>query len=429
MEKPTTTSIPPGAWQPAFTLVQRGIKRPLARFMRIEAASGVVLLLASVVALVWANSSFADVYEGLLHFQLGVNAGDLKFERSVHFWINDGLMTIFFFVAGLEIRREIHEGELSEWRRASLPLAAALGGMLVPAAIFAAFNATRAAHAGWGIPMATDIAFAIGVLALLGKRVPPALRVLLLALAVIDDIGGILVIAFFYSSDFSALGLAVAALGIFVIWLLQKLGERSPVTYILPALVVWGGMYSSGIHPTIAGVVVGLMTPATPSEGESSSPLEFLLHALHRQVAFGIMPLFALANAGVALGGANFEGDHLYAALGVGLGLVVGKPVGIVAATWIAVKLGASTLPRGVHWLGILVVGLVAGIGFTVALFIGELAFVGSDYLGVVKLSILVASVLSGVVGLAVGRVLLSEPAPEDGVAATVDEAERSTDA
>lgn len=428
MDKPKTTSIPPGAWQPAFTLVQKGIKQPLARFMQIEAASGVVLLLAAVVALVWANSPFADVYEGLLHFPLGVHAGHLEFERPVHFWINDGLMTIFFFVAGLEIRREIHEGELSEWKRASLPLAAALGGMVVPAAIFAAFNATRAAHAGWGIPMATDIAFAIGVLALLGKRVPPALRVLLLALAVIDDIGGILVIAFFYSSDFSAAGLGIAALGIFVIWLLQKFGERSPVTYVLPALVVWGGMYASGIHPTIAGVIVGLMTPATPAEGEASSPLEFLLHALHRQVAFGIMPLFALANAGVGLGGATFEGDHLFAALGVGLGLVIGKPVGIVLATWVAVKLGLSRLPRGVHWRGVSVVGMVAGIGFTVALFIGELAFVGSDYLGVVKLAILVASVVSGVVGLVFGRALLTEAAPEDGMAETVDEAERSTD-
>ena len=285
-------------------------------------------------------------------------------------------MTIFFFVVGLEIRREIHAGELSEVRRAALPLAAALGGMLVPALIFLALNVGRPSAVGWAVPMATDIAFAVGALALLGKRVAPALRILLLALAVIDDVGAILVIALFYSTELAALGFAVLGLGILAIFVMQILGVRSPLAYVGPAIVIWAGAYFGGIHPTLAGVIVGFMTPVRAWYGaeefldqteagvrslrsngvpddrallphldtlqvanrEAVSPVERLQHLLHGWVAFGIMPLFAFANAGVPLGQISLEGDALWVFLGVALGLTVGKPIGILAVSWLAAR-------------------------------------------------------------------------------------------
>lgn len=247
---------PPGSWAPARKLARKALA-PVEHFLSVEAASGVVLLIVALVALAWANSPWRDRYVSLWHTPLGLRLGPWSFERDLHFWINDGLMTVFFFVVGLEIRREIHHGELSELRRATLPLAAALGGMMTPALVFFAFNHGRPSVEGWGVPMATDIAFAVGVLALLGKRVAPALRVLLLALAVIDDVGAILVIALFYASGFSALGVVVAATGVVAIVAMQKVGVRSPWAYVVPAVVIWGGAYAAGVHPTLAGVVVG----------------------------------------------------------------------------------------------------------------------------------------------------------------------------
>jgi Na+:H+ antiporter, NhaA family len=251
---------PPGAWAPARRLVRRA-RAPVERFLAIEASSGILLLGVACVALLWANSPWAGAYEHLWHTRLGVSFGSWVFERDLHFWINDALMTVFFFVVGLEIRREIHHGELSELRRAALPLVAALGGMIAPAIIYTAFNFGLPAQVGWGVPMATDIAFAVGALALLGKRVPPALRILLLALAVIDDVGAILVIAVFYSSNIQLIGFVVlaVALGLLLVW--QLLGVRSPWAYVIPGAAVWAGMYVAGIHPTLAGVVLGLLTP------------------------------------------------------------------------------------------------------------------------------------------------------------------------
>jgi Na+:H+ antiporter, NhaA family len=425
---------PPGAWGPARRLVRR-VRAPVERFLAIEASSGILLLGVACVALAWANSPWADVYEHVWHTRFGLSFGRWAFERDLHFWINDALMTVFFFVAGLEIRREMHQGELSQLRRAALPLVAALGGMVAPAVIYAALNQGHPSQVGWGIPMATDIAFAVGALALLGKRVPPALRILLLALAVIDDVGAILVIAVFYSSDVQLAGFGLALFGLLLLALWRSLGVRSAWAYVLPGAVVWAGMYVGGIHPTLAGVVLGLLTPVRPWR-EVVSPVDSLQHALHRWVAFGIMPLFALANAGVPLGHAELDTAGLRVFWGVSLGLVLGKPVGIVALSWLTTRLGLTALPTGIGYRQLSVVGIVAGIGFTMALFVAQLAFPpgaeasGVDASGALletsKLAIIAGSAVAAVLSVVAGRFLLSaRPAP--GQARSEAEAEAST--
>jgi NhaA family Na+:H+ antiporter len=446
---------------------RKGVQRilaPVERFLAIEAASGIVLMIVAFAALLWANSPWRSLYVALWHFPIGITFGTFAFERDLHFWINDGLMTVFFFVVGLEIRREMHVGELSEVRRAALPLAAALGGMVAPALIFLSMNAGRPSVTGWAVPMATDIAFAVGALALLGKRVPPALRILLLALAVIDDVGAIIVIAVFYSTGLVAVGFLVLGLGIASTLVLQMLGVRLPFAYVGPALLVWAGAYFGGIHPTLAGVIVGFMTPVkawygaetfldqtearvrqlrskgVPDEREllphldtlqvvnreAVSPVERLQHLLHGWVAFGIMPVFAFANAGVPLGEISFSGDALWVFLGITIGLTIGKPIGIFAASWLAERVGVATLPGGVRWREISVVGMVGGIGFTMALFIAQLAFPPGLLLETAKLAILCGSVLAGVLSLLVGyRILKTENST--GAARTEAEAEAST--
>jgi NhaA family Na+:H+ antiporter len=432
---------PPGSWWPARRLARRALA-PVEKFLAVEAASGVLLLVAAAVALIWANSPWRESYGALWHTPIGGRVAHFAFERPLHFWINDGLMTIFFFVVGLEIRREIHHGELSDLRRAALPLAAALGGMLVPAVLFAAINRGQASSQGWGIPMATDIAFAVGVLTLLGDRVPSSLRILLLALAVIDDVGAILVIAVFYSTGVSASGFVVLGAGIFVILLMQMLGVRRPWAYVPAGVVAWAGAYAAGIHPTLAGVVVGLLTPVRAWLGpqafleradesvaavrdndilderellplldslnrarqEAVSPVERLQHGLHGWVAFGIMPLFALANAGVSLEGAAFTGDAVLAFSGVTIGLLFGKPLGVFAASWLAVRFGIAALPRGVSWRELLLVGVVAGIGFTMSIFIAQLAFGSGPRLEAAKLGVLLASAMAAAIAYGFGR-------------------------
>ncbi|HVK72117.1 MAG TPA: Na+/H+ antiporter NhaA [Kofleriaceae bacterium] len=403
---------------------------PIQRFLQVEAASGLVLIAATVIALVWANSPWSSSYHHLWHTELSVSLDSWSFARPLHFWVNDGLMTIFFFVVGLEIRREMHEGELSDLRRAALPLVAAVGGMLAPAAIYAAFNVGRAGSAGWGVPMATDIAFAVGVLTLLGRRVAPALRVLLLALAVIDDIGAILVIAVFYSAGIDADGLLVVAAGLTGIALLKAIGVRIPTVYVLPGLVLWAGMYQTGIHPTLAGVVLGLMTPVRAwsravDDFEPESPAAHLQHVLHRWVAFVIMPLFALANAGVQFGGASLAGDGWLVFVGIVLGLGAGKPIGIFLACRASIFARVAVRPRDVSVAGLGVVGLVAGIGFTMSLFIAQLAFPPGPLLETAKLAILIGSFLAALVGLTVGAVVLR---PTTTKPASEHEAERSTE-
>ncbi len=460
-------SAPPGAWAPLLRL-RRLAGRPLERFLHIEAASGILLLLAAALALLWANSPWSAGYHHLWETPLGVRLGSFAFERSLEWVVNDGLMVIFFFVVGLEIRREIYAGELSEWRRAVLPAAAALGGMLAPAALYLAFAGGPTTRSGWGVPMATDIAFAVGILTLLGKRVPAALRVLLLALAVIDDLGAIVVIAVFYSGGLAWGGLGVAFAATGAIFVMQRFGVRSKLAYVLPGMVLWGGTYAAGIHPTIAGVILGLLTPVRTwlgpegfvagvreqldtlalrdsarltveelSEGlqrvgelrrEALSPAESLITTLHPWVAFGIMPLFALANAGVEISGAGLTGSSLSVAGAVTVGLVLGKPLGVLLAVWLTLRLGLGRLPLGITARHLVVLGVVAGVGFTMALFIAQLAFEQPDLLDAAKLGVLAASGVAAVLALVLGRLLLRVRVVA-GSALSADEAERSTEA
>jgi len=459
-------SAPPEAWEP-LVRVARLAGRPLERFLRIQAASGILLLLAAAVALAWANSPWAESYVHFWHTPLGLRVGGFSFERTLEWYVNDGLMVIFFFVVGLEIRREVHHGELSELRRAALPAAAALGGMIAPALIYFAVAGAPTTRSGWGVPMATDIAFAVGILALLGKRVPAALRVLLLAVAVIDDLGAIIVIAIFYSSGIAVSGFLVAALGFGGIFAMQRLGVRTKLAYVVPALVAWAGIYAAGVHPTLAGVIVGVITPVrawlgpdgfilrvreelkhlaqgTPSSlgshelaatlqhvdvarREAMSPAESLIESLHPWVAFAIMPIFALANAGVVVTTGSLDAASWHVVAGIALGLVVGKPLGVVVGAWITLRLRLGTLPRGMSLRHLVVVGVVAGVGFTMALFIAQLAFTDARLLAAAKLGVLVASAAAAALGLVLGRMLLPPIASAD-YAESADEAESSTE-
>lgn len=461
-------TAPPEAWLPARRLAQ-AVTRPVERFLHVEAAGGIILLAAAAIALSWANSPWGDSYEHLWHTPISLGIGSWVVEHSLHFWINELLMTVFFLVVGLEIKRELVEGALSNIRRATLPIAAAIGGMLVPAIIYFALNPAAAAARGWGVPMATDIAFAVGVLTLLGNRIPAALRVLLLAIAIIDDIGAILVIALFYSTGFAVQGMALALAGLGLLFLLRQIGVRPGLAFALPILVIWVGLLRTGIHPTIAGVVVGLTAPVRSwfgKEGfvrvarnavddfeermqrgardhelfepltrlaiarrEALSPALRVENELHPVVAYVVMPLFALANAGVNLQGLEF-GEPAFATIiaGVFLGLVVGKPLGIMLASWLVVRAGLAVLPDGVTWRGLLVVGLVAGIGFTMAIFIAQLAFTEESLLGIAKLGVLVASALAGACGLVLGRISLPRAQPEAVARMTPSQVEASSE-
>lgn len=457
---------PPEAWEPLLRLA-RLARRPLERFLHIQAASGIVLLIAAGIALIWANSPWAATYRALWHTPLGIRLGTFYFERSLEWFVNDALMVVFFFVVGLEIRRELHHGELSQWRRAVLPASAALGGMLAPALLYGLIAGQPPTRSGWGVPMATDIAFAVGVLTLLGPRVPAALRVLLLALAVIDDLGAIVVIALFYSSGLSLLGLAIFGAGMAGIFTMQRLGIRQKLLYIAPAILAWAGIYASGVHPTIAGVLIGLVTPVRAWLGpdgfiqglkdqlallaqkspqnlssdefsatlrqvsivrrEALSPAESLIETLHPWVAFAIMPLFALANAGVHIDGLTFDANATRVVLGASFGLVLGKPLGILVLSAFFLRLGIATLPRGLSTRHLLVLGVVAGIGFTMALFVAQLAFADAHLLAAAKLGVLAGSVVAGAISWLLGRCLLK--ATQDALAAqTADEAEGSTE-
>jgi NhaA family Na+:H+ antiporter len=376
----------------------------LSRFLHIEAVSGVVLLLAAAIALIWANSPAAASYHALWHAPLTFGIGPYVSVQSLHFWINDALMAVFFLVVGMEIRREIHEGALASLPLAALPLAAALGGVLVPALIYVALNTDPTTLRGWAVPTATDIAFAVGVLALLGRSIPGNVRVLLLALAIIDDIVAVLIIAVFYSGGLDFSGLLVAGLGIFMVLGLQRIGIGSAWAYVVPGAVLWLGLLQTGAHPTLAGVVLGLMTPVLPVRLRGEAPVTRVQRALHPWVAYAVMPLFALANAGVTLDGVDLaSGSAQAVTLGVVLALVLGKPLGVLGASWLAVRLGLCRLPDGVTWSGVGLVGLLAGIGFTMSIFIATLAFDDAQLLGAAKLGVLLASLLAAVLGLSWG--------------------------
>ena len=374
----------------------------LLQFFSIEVTSGLLLLGAAAVALVWANSAWASHYFVLWAWvpieTLRVHGAPV----TLGWWINDALMTLFFLLVGLEIRRELHHGALASVRLASLPLMAALGGVLLPAAIYLSFNHEPVTRVGWAVPTATDIAFALGVLALLGRRVPNALRVLLLAIAIIDDIIAVLIIAFFYAQGIALQGLLLVLAGVALVLILQRRVQRTIAAFVLPALLIWYGMLIAHIHPAIAGVVLGLLTPVHNASGRPVARLEA---ALHPWVAYGVMPLFALANAGVEL--STPAGTTAGLSIGVLGGLLLGKPLGIVLAARLAVSAHLCALPAEVTWRGIAVIGVLAGIGFTMAIFIANLAFHDAALLAQAKLAVMGASLLAAIAGLLLGVLLL----------------------
>lgn len=428
-------------WATSERFVPKTFIRPFVRFSQIEASSGIILLIAAIAAMVWANSAWSDSYFEILNQHLTIEFGGFHFDESVLELINDGLMAVFFFVVGLEIKRELVLGDLRDPKAAALPVMAALGGMVVPALVFLAFNAGTAAQHGWGIPMATDIAFAVGIVALLGSRVPPGAKLFLLAVAIADDIGAIAVIAIFYTSDLDAAYLAAAVAGLLVVWIASKVHVRAMWFYVPAAFIIWYFTLESGIHATIAGVALGFLTPAYPYykpgefdersraildqydpddvtdlhtqehadhealllsdiANESVSPLNRMEHKLVVWSGFVIVPLFALANAGV-----DFRGVNIWAALtsnialGVAGGLVIGKIVGITAAAFGAVRFGLGRLPPGTSWNHVIGLAAIAGIGFTVALFVAGLAFEDPAMTNLAKVGIFSGSLVAGVIG------------------------------
>lgn len=384
----------------------------LRNFVKTEAAGGVVLMIAAAAALIWANSAAAPYYSAILSAPVGVRLGAVGLEKDLILWINDGLMAIFFLLVGLEIKREALVGELSSRSRAALPAVAAVGGMAFPALIYVLFNwgAEGEAMRGWAIPAATDIAFAVGVLALLGDRAPASLRIFLLALAIIDDLGAIVIIALFYTASLNLTALALAAAALAVLIVFNRMGVRRIAPYMLVGAVLWLCVLKSGIHATLAGVAVAFTIPLTPSEDEHS-PLEELEHALHPWVAFAIMPIFALANAGVSLAGLSFSSLLEPIPLGIALGLFLGKQLGVFGLSWAAIKAGWCVRPQGASWGQIYGVAIVTGIGFTMSLFIGNLAFETEEHATAVRLGVLGGSLLSAVVGYAVLALLGRRPA------------------
>jgi Na+:H+ antiporter, NhaA family len=382
----------------------RAIRRTVqagAAFLEGEAASGILLMAAAALAVVWANVAPAT-YEALRQTPLTVGLAPLALSKPALLWINDGLMAIFFFLVGLEIKREIIRGELASIRKALLPIAAAAGGMVAPAAIYAVLNAGGAGSRGWGIPMATDIAFALGALALLGPRVAPSLRIFLTAVAIADDLGAVAVIAMFYTSALSWPALALAAILLLALSVMARVDIHHPLPYLLLGVVVWVAVLKSGVHATVAGVLVAFTIPASRARASSGEPLlDRLEHPLEPWVAFGIMPVFALVNAGVRVS-ADLAGSLLDPiALGVILGLFVGKQVGIVVSCWALIRSGLGSMPSRATWAQLYGVALLCGIGFTMSLFIATLAFEHADTLTPAKIGVLTGSLLSGIAGYA----------------------------
>ncbi len=440
----------------------QNVVRPIQSFAHTEASSGIALLAAALVAIVWVNSPWDSAYFDLWHHHVAIDLGFFRVDEPLEFWVNDGLMCIFFFVVGMEIKRELAIGELSSVRRAALPAAAALGGMIVPALIFTGFNAGGEGARGWGIPMATDIAFAVGVLALLGRRVPFGVKIFLLALAIVDDLGAIVVIAVFYTEELAIGPLALGVGTIGLILAANRLGIRAFYFYIALGVILWAAVLKSGVHPTVAGVFLGLLTPALPFNPvtrfadtadrlvvrfrhaiatedtdaqqhtlanietlarECESPIDRLQRALHLWASFVIVPVFALANSGVVLS-SSIVSDAASSPItqGVAVGLVAGKFLGVFSFTWIIVRLGLCDLPSGASWRHMAGTAMLAGIGFTVSIFITGLAYTDGAHVDSAKIGILAGSLLAGAIGFGflrfsgegarIARPALEAPAP-----------------
>ena len=373
-------------------------RKALTDFISMETAGGLVLLVAAAAAIITANSALAGSYSTWLTMPVSLSIGTFTIDKNILLWINDGLMALFFFLIGLEVKREIFGGQLSTWRQASLPIYAAIGGMAVPAIVFVVINSGSPENIrGWAIPAATDIAFALGLLALLGKRVPTALKGLLLAIAIIDDIGAILVIALFYTASLSMTYLGLALIPLFGMFVLNRMGVGRITPYGLLAILLWVFVLKSGVHATLAGVVAALTIPVSTA---GAKPLERLEHSLHPWVAFGILPIFAFANAGVPLDGISFSDILAPLPLGIVAGLFLGKQLGIFGFAWVAIRSKVASLPRGTSWLQIYGLSCFAGIGFTMSLFIGGLAFTSPLQLDAVKMGVLVGSIASALFGL-----------------------------
>jgi NhaA family Na+:H+ antiporter len=418
------------------------IMKPFQEFIQTEASGGILLLICTLFALIWANSSFSEAYFHIWHTKISIFISGTGLEYSLHHWINDGLMAIFFFVVGLEIKRELLVGELSSFKKASLPVAAALGGMLFPAGIYLLFNAGGKGSSGWGIPMATDIAFVIGIMAILGSKIPTALKVFVTALAIADDIGAILVIALFYTSEISFISLAVAGGFMLILILANRLGIRNLLVYSILGIGLWLAFLKSGVHATVAGVLLAFTIPSSSKintkkyveknnellrkfddadqidadiltneeqqtfihEIENNSrkllpPLQIFEHSLAPWVSFIIMPLFALANAGVSLGEGLVKSLSDSINIGIVAGLFIGKQAGIFLFTWLSIKLGISSKPYGIKYKTLYGGGVLAGIGFTMSLFITNLAFTDNELIETAKVGILLASLISATAG------------------------------
>ena len=382
----------------------------LHRFFQNEASGGIILILAAACAMLLANLGVTrDLYHAFLETPVELRVGVLEINKNMLLWINDALMAVFFLLVGLEVKRELVQGSLASRQRAAFPVIAAIGGMVVPALIYLAFNyQDPVARHGWAIPAATDIAFALGVLALLGNRVPMALKIFLMALAIIDDLGAIVIIALFYTSELSVLSLGVAAAAIAVLAILNICNVRRVGIYVLVGVILWTAVLKSGVHATLAGVIIGFFVPLKPQEGKS--PAKQLEHVLHPWVAFMILPLFAFANAGVSLEGVTLDGLTSMLPLGIIAGLFIGKPLGISLFCWRALKFKLASLPHGTTWRQIMAVGVLCGIGFTMSIFISTLAFGphAPELIVWAKLGILTGSLLAAGIGYTLLKMKLS---------------------
>ena len=366
-------------------------------FFSSKSAGGILLLVCVIISLLIANSSFGSTYASFLDTELGQNFGGITLKYPILHWINDGLMAIFFLLVGLEIKRELVEGELSSPKQAALPVFAAIGGMIVPALLFTLFNNNTPTANGWGIPMATDIAFAIAILSLLGDKVPTSLKIFLTALAIVDDLGAILVIAVFYSTEIHLDYLSYAGATLALLILLNRLKVMNLLFYLIPGTLLWYFIHHSGIHATFAGVLTALTIPTTPDETES--PLEKLEHTLNKPVSFIIMPIFALANTNIRFETGMIEGIVSNMGLGILFGLLIGKPLGIFIMSWLSVKTGIGSLPEGVKWTQVIGLGVLGGIGFTMSIFIAMLSYKAPDLQTNAKFVVLITSVLAGAIG------------------------------